>query len=182
MPKLKQIAIGIPPFVVTVELSENDLSVLPEFIRKLLAPQRFAGCYRIICKHSGKCLDVKDYSLEDGAKVFQYTWHGGHNQQWWLIRNQEGYYHIINRQSGKCLDVPGASQADGVMIHQYHFNSHPAQQWDLKEAEKGYYFIIARHSGKALDDANYGTEDCTDVIQYALHGNDNQRWRVEPVK
>jgi hypothetical protein len=36
----------------------------------------------IVAAHSGKCLDVRDVSLADGARIQQWTCHGGANQQW----------------------------------------------------------------------------------------------------
>jgi hypothetical protein len=38
----------------------------------------------IVARHSGKALDVEDASTDDGARVIQYTPHGGANQQWLL--------------------------------------------------------------------------------------------------
>ena len=40
--------------------------------------------YVIKSRVSGKVLDVEGASLDDGARVIQYTGHGGANQQWRL--------------------------------------------------------------------------------------------------
>ena len=40
------------------------------------------GSYRLVARHSGKCLDVVNGSTADGARVVQYTCNGGGNQQW----------------------------------------------------------------------------------------------------
>jgi len=40
----------------------------------------------IVARHSGKALDVEFASPDDGARVIQYTPHGGANQQWLLRR------------------------------------------------------------------------------------------------
>ena len=43
------------------------------------------GYVRIVAQHSGKAMDVEFASPDDGARVIQYTPHGGANQQW-LVR------------------------------------------------------------------------------------------------
>ena len=42
------------------------------------------GYVRIVARHSGKAMDVEFASADDGARVIQYTPHGGANQQWLL--------------------------------------------------------------------------------------------------
>jgi hypothetical protein len=48
------------------------------------APTASNGYVRIVARHSGKALDVEFASPDDGARVIQYTVHGGANQQWLL--------------------------------------------------------------------------------------------------
>lgn len=38
--------------------------------------------YELRARHSGKCLDVRGASTQNGADVIQYSCHGGTNQQW----------------------------------------------------------------------------------------------------
>jgi hypothetical protein len=40
------------------------------------------GYYRLVAKHSGKCLDVTGISAANGAAIIQWDWWGGNNQQW----------------------------------------------------------------------------------------------------
>jgi hypothetical protein len=81
------------------------------------------GGYKIVARHSGKCLDVSGWSKADGAQVFQWDCHGGANQLWDFVdigspkscpRGPEvcledvvGYL-IVSKHSGKCLDVGNA--------------------------------------------------------------------------
>ncbi|MGW7428248.1 RICIN domain-containing protein [Streptomyces sp. NPDC054861] len=41
-----------------------------------------AGHVQLVARHSGKCLDVANYSYADGAELDQWTCNGGQNQQW----------------------------------------------------------------------------------------------------
>jgi hypothetical protein len=43
------------------------------------------GRFEIVARHSGKCLDVYEWSLADGARVVQWDCHGGANQLWYLF-------------------------------------------------------------------------------------------------
>jgi Ricin-type beta-trefoil lectin domain-like len=38
--------------------------------------------YKVIAKHSGKCLDIAGVSTADGANVQQWSCYGGNNQRW----------------------------------------------------------------------------------------------------
>ncbi|MFE1907630.1 RICIN domain-containing protein [Streptomyces gardneri] len=52
--------------------------------------------------HSGKCLEVADWSTTNGAAVCQWTCTGGANQQWEQIpSNYSGEYYYRNIHSGK---------------------------------------------------------------------------------
>ena len=44
------------------------------------------GYVRLVNRHSRKALDVWEWSTADGARISQYTDHGGANQQWQMVR------------------------------------------------------------------------------------------------
>ena len=44
--------------------------------------QELSAAFTLRARHSGKCLDVEGASLESGARVNQYSCHGGENQRW----------------------------------------------------------------------------------------------------
>jgi hypothetical protein len=105
-----------------VDVPENNTGLIL-FHGTGLANQKFEfqgtgrGPLKIIAKHSGKCLDVKDFSLADGAVVQQFDCIvGNHNQEWMI----EVIFHappcgtigcaaVSQRfravHSGKCLDA-----------------------------------------------------------------------------
>ncbi|MEU4208437.1 RICIN domain-containing protein [Streptomyces sp. NPDC026206] len=79
--------------------------------------------YKIVARHSGKCLDVAGWSKADGGKIIQWDCHGGANQLWEFVdigdpkscppgsggcsENAVGYL-IRSKHSGKCLDAGNA--------------------------------------------------------------------------
>jgi len=90
-----------------------------------------SGYYKVIAKHSGKCLDVKGLSTADGANVQQWSCTGGNNQRWKLVSMGDGYNELVAKHSGKCLDVAGVSTADGANVYQWHCTGGNNQRWKL---------------------------------------------------
>lgn len=68
---------------------------------------------------SRKVLDVTDESFENGAKVQQWNYTGGMNQQWDIkcfCPHPSPDYYIVSVQSGKFLDVIDQSPHNGAQI------------------------------------------------------------------
>ncbi|TDD02871.1 glycoside hydrolase, partial [Nonomuraea deserti] len=89
------------------------------------------GYYRIKSRHSGKVLDVHNWSTANGGAIVQWTDHNGTNQQWRLADSSDGHVRFISRHSNKALEVQGASTADGANIVQYDDWNGANQQWQL---------------------------------------------------
>ncbi|MDB5104570.1 MAG: glycoside hydrolase family 5 [Fibrobacteres bacterium] len=127
--------------------------------------------------HSGKSLDVKDWSLADGGRIHQWAFVGGNNQRWIMTDYlRDNHWEIKSVHSGKCLDVSGNSTADGAAIHQWACNSAPNQRFTLKPAGGNKYLMVAAHSGKCLDVDAWSQADGAAVIQWPCHGGANQQW------
>lgn len=77
------------------------------------------GYYRVKARHSGKVLDVYNFSTADGANIVQWSDGNGTNQQFRIADSDSAYVRLINRNSGKALEVQGASTADGGRVVQY---------------------------------------------------------------
>ncbi|EKX68758.1 RICIN domain-containing protein [Streptomyces ipomoeae] len=131
--------------------------------------------YKLLARHSGRCLDVSDNSAADNAVAIQYTCTGGLNQQWRLQDAGDGYVRVLAQHSGKCLDVAGASTADGAYVNQYRCTTGTNQQWMFRDQGNGYYQLVARHSGKCLDVANASTANGARLIQWPCGTGTNQQ-------
>lgn len=138
------------------------------------------GLYQLVASHSQKCLDVPEWSLNDGMPVVQWACNGGDNQTWSLETASGGYSRLIARHSGKCLDVSGESTDDRAEIIQWPCHGGENQQWRV-EAVTGGYQLVARHSGKCLDVRGESTNDGGSIIQWSCHGGANQTWLLRPV-
>lgn len=69
--------------------------------------------YKIVARNSGKCLDVTGGGLNAGARLVQYTCHGGDNQSFQFQSAGSGLYYIIAGNSGLCIDQVNASYSTG---------------------------------------------------------------------
>ncbi len=133
--------------------------------------------YTLIGVGSGKCMDVKDWSKDNGATIQIWECHFGDNQIWVLESAGSGYYRIKSKHSGKCLDVKGASKDDKARIQLYSCHGKENQQFKFEIQSDGTYQIKARHSGKCIDVQGASTSNGATLQQYRCHGKSNQRWR-----
>lgn len=154
------------------------------------------GKYKILAKHSGQALVVKDAALTDTARVVQWTYadNGVHNDQWTLTQltsSGTGYYKITNVHSGKEMVVAGISTAYGsgnvgIIAQWGPFNAAPPfnDEWALFPVGNGYYKIVARHSGLCLNVAGGDNTLGAQVKQWKYLGTDgvdNDQFQLVPI-
>lgn len=106
---------------------------------------------RIDAVHSGKSLDVKDWSTAPGGLVQQWGYGNQDNQKWRLNPRPDGQYEIRNIHSKLCLDVQGDSRANGALVHQWTCHNGPNQSFLLEPQGPGKYRIRVVSSNKCLD-------------------------------
>ncbi len=136
--------------------------------------------FEITNKLSGKALDVIGASTQNGARIQQYDFLNGANQQWRLVPVDSQYYQIVNVNSGKVLDDSGFSTTLGTLIQQYDNLGGDNQKWQLVPEAGGYYAIKNKFSGLVLDDSNYSLQSGTLIQLWSYLGGDNQQWIVAP--
>ena len=76
----------------------------------------------------GKCLEVFNSNLSNGADIGLAACNGGANQQWSI--NGDGA--IVATQSGLCLDVSGGATQDGSKVRIWACHKGSNQQWTLR--------------------------------------------------
>lgn len=94
------------------------------------------GGYKVTVRNSGQALDVRGGPsiAADGALLQQYTWNGGANQIWKLVKTADGYYEIVATSSNKCADVSGVSKLDHAAVHQWSCWGGDNQKWSFVPA------------------------------------------------
>ncbi|WIG96463.1 RICIN domain-containing protein [Myxococcus sp. SDU36] len=141
-----------------------------------------ATAYRLVNKHTGKCVDIAGPGTADGTAIHQWACHGGASQQWTMEPTDNGYVRFVSRYSGKVLDVTGASTADGALAQQWSWAGGANQQFRPVSTGSGWQRLEARHSGKVLDVADCWTAgDGARLQQWVWANNDCQQFRLEPM-
>ncbi len=137
------------------------------------------GIYKISNKNSGKVLDVRNSSLQNGARIQQWDFFGSDNQLWRIEASGTDSYKITSVNSNKVLDVVDASIGDRARIQQWEDFGSANQQWQIEPFEDGFFEIISVNSGKALDILRGQTSNGADVIQFGRNASDSQKWTLE---
>jgi hypothetical protein len=145
--------------------------------------------FAIVNAASGKVLDVKDLSSEDGALLQQWDYLGGANQQW-LPQTTPGdaalgvapaHYGLVNFWSGMDVDVTDESTSDGAPIQQWTNLNGANQQWEFDRVDDLHYKILNKLSGLVLDVRDSSTVNGAPIQQWSYLGNENQKWQFVPV-
>lgn len=139
------------------------------------------GTYRLINRHSGKCLDVEggESATGNGENVHQWDYVGGTNQQWQVTHRGDGYYSLIAVHSGRSTDVVDFSTDDGANIIQYDYHGGANQLWSPHPCGDGYYSLTNKNSGKAMEVYGWSQDNGGNVVQYEQFHAANQQWRFE---
>ena len=127
--------------------------------------------------------DVSGGSTAPGAGVLQWTWNGGHNQQWYLLPTDGGFAEIVNRNSGQCLAAPGYGA--GQQLIQTPCTGGPLQQWYLdiypgQSIQGQTEAIWNRATGLYADVSGASTSAGASIDQWYYNGNWNQQWYFGP--
>lgn len=141
------------------------------------------GVYYIKSYYNGKYLDISGKSTENNANLIQYSYNGGNNQKFKLVKNDDGYYYIYTGITGyeKVLDVAKKSSADGANIAQYTYNGGSNQQFEIVEVSDGVFAIKTRISSSlsCMDVYGWSTENGGNIAQWTYWGGDCQLWILE---
>ncbi len=140
------------------------------------------GEYRIRARHSGKVLDVDDFSTSNGANVLQWTDWNTDNQIWNAEYLGDSQYRLTARHSGKVLDVAYSSSEPGTNVHQWSWNGTNAQRWIIEPAgSTGYFKLRSVTNGLYLDVAAGSTQNGANIVVWTGHNGTNQQFSFDPV-
>ncbi len=85
----------------------------------------------LVNSSNGFCLDIEGASTGSGAKVIQWSCHGGTNQQFRLKGAGNNAFYLIAVHSGKCLDASNRNLWGGTVTQESCANGNTDQQWRL---------------------------------------------------
>jgi hypothetical protein len=82
-------------------------------------------------RHSLKVLDVSNWSTGNGAPIWQWEWHGGNNQRFWIDDVGGDLFALRSVNSNLVLDVSGWSPDNGAQIQQWEWHGGNNQLWQI---------------------------------------------------
>lgn len=137
------------------------------------------GYYRIIHIESGKYVDVKDESTDNGAtlQIWEYA-EGNQNQIFYIENKCNGKYAIYANHSQKAIEVRDSSKEDRATVAQWDYVKKTCQQWNIILNFDGSYSFVNVNSGKYLNVEGNETKNGTRLIQYYSDGTTAEKFKL----
>ncbi len=140
--------------------------------------------YGIICRSSGRSLDISHAATTGGAPAVQWEFTHALSQQWRLVLIREGgeYYRLEAKHSGQCLTLetaPGATAGGTTPLVQRAYTGGLGQQWRLVPAGPiGSFQLENRLDNRVATLAAVDKFNGTAVVAARATGRASQQWRL----
>ena len=131
-------------------------------------------------------LDVPGGQTANNVKIQLFTFHGGDNQRWQVVRlgadgSGRPLYAVINLASRKALDVPNGAAPSGTPLQQFDFHGGPSQQWRLDASPQAptnplFRFVHNPRARLAADVPNGAPASGLRVQLFTPYGGWSQAW------
>lgn len=136
---------------------------------------------------SGKCIDVKDNSLEDRAPIHVWECLKIKNQEVTLKpTNLPDVFTVVFAHSGKCLDVENNGDHNAARLIQWPCHGGVNQRFQFSRDYKKvpldtYKFLIQTFNGKCLDVGGWNENNGAQLQQWECTTWENQLFILQPV-
>ncbi|MDL2272962.1 phosphatidylinositol-specific phospholipase C domain-containing protein [Oscillospiraceae bacterium OttesenSCG-928-G22] len=134
--------------------------------------------YYLLCKHSGKYLDMEGSGQQDDLPAITWRCLYGYNQKFRLECVEESGYRLVALHSKKYLDVPGGEVGNRVVQRAAPSAS---QLWNIKDAGDGWFMLVHQQTKHYMGIADAGKGDGAPVILCPDNDKDSQQFRLIPV-
>ena len=154
------------------------LASLPTRSQPAFVPDERAE-YGIICRASGRALDVERAATKTGAPLVQWEFTHAPSQQWQLVPIRAGgeYYRLQVKHTGQCLTLEKAGE--NVPLVQRPFNGATNQQWRLVPAATvGSFQLENRAEGLVAGLSAADKFNGTTIVAQRAVGRASQQWRL----
>ncbi|MFJ6776532.1 RICIN domain-containing protein, partial [Kitasatospora sp. NPDC091257] len=141
-------------------------------------PSGFPTPCMLVAKHSGKCIDVQQFSTTPNTTVWQYQVNNTANQQWIIVNSGGGVYRIYSVNSLLCLGPQNGAGGSSVPIAQLTPTTAGYLYWHVVDQGGGYYRLWNYDNGYSIDVSGSSTANQAAIIQYGNTGGDNQRFSM----
>ena len=175
---------GVSPGTVTIT-GLKYLSGNPYNVQFTLTVTEVAnGTYFIRNKATNRLIDIDGPSMNAGAIIHQWDFHGYNQEKWILELQSDGYYTIQSVYSSLYVGIENASSSSGAAVKQYAYSSSDnSLRWKVTKLSNG-AFKLTPKSGVAYDRAlsihSSGNANGTDLVQYTYtnDGNYKDEWVI----
>ncbi|MDR6975812.1 hypothetical protein J2X68_002500 [Streptomyces sp. 3330] len=123
----------------------------------------------VVGKQSGRCLDLYDSTITNGAQAELWDCNGGSNQAWTYTSRKE-----LVVYGNKCLDAYDLGTTNGTRVVIWDCNGQNNQKWTVN----GDGTITNVNAGLCLDANGAGTANRTPIVLWACAAADNQKWTL----
>lgn len=145
--------------------------------------RQYDGSYIICSYYDNKCIDLEEWSHENGANVQVYSENGSDAQRWYFYNNN-GDYTVQSKESGKHFDVEDWNFSYGANIQVWDWNGSDAQifsvfklesvpQYLAKNMGDSFYALIKSNHDKPIENTG------TDIVLGTESKSQNQVWYFE---
>ncbi|GHF67819.1 hypothetical protein GCM10018790_52240 [Kitasatospora xanthocidica] len=124
---------------------------------------------------SPHCLEIGDWSTDNGAAARMWSCTGGANQNWSLVNGS-----LVDANSGKCLEIGGWSTDNGAPSEQWDCNGGANQKWIWTHIPGTGYTLRNAWSGKCLDVPGGANTNGVRIQQWDCWNGNNQIWFAFP--
>ncbi|MEU7755236.1 RICIN domain-containing protein [Micromonospora sp. NPDC049101] len=153
--------------------------------------------YTVVNQHSQNCVDVAYGSVNDGARIQQWTCYGGPPERWRYDYIESTYYtysylnngnsvrvdwfYIVNGNSPagspRCLDLPYNNAYPGAQLQLHGCWNGPMQQWGVVQLGGNLQQIVPRIAPYlCLDDQDWNPSPGANIQLYGCSGLPVQAW------
>lgn len=142
------------------------------------------GHYAIVSRHSGKCVDVTDWSRTPGQILQQWDCnYGQENQTWRLVSTGMGSWAFFSDFNGMCIDVANRSNSNGAALVQSDQCYGPGFNTSLLGATDAAFKILFGHSGKCMDVKDWAHWNGAKLQQWDCPNfQANQEWHLIQIR
>ncbi len=137
-------------------------------------------CYKIVNKHSGKCLETNGGSYSALANCVQNTYSGNNCQKWNFTPTTNGCFKLQNVQSGKYLACN--NNWNGAQVCQNNYENSGQCDWRVELNADGSHTYRNLSCGRVADISGASKDKGASCISYDSKGTDNQKWDIEEVE
>ena len=137
-------------------------------------------CYKIVNKHSGKCLETRNGSYKTPTPCIQDDYKGSDYQKWSFTDAGNGCYKIKNVQSGKYFACN--NNWNGAQLCQNNYDNNSGQcDWQVIKNNDGSCTYKNRSCGKVADVSGASKDNGASCVAFDNFNTDNQEWIIEEV-